>query len=81
MNMNKPPDETRKQGRNRSWLLVKQMTSNQTPSDGISTKEYAKISGKTVATITAQGQSTPVVGVGVSKIYIQYSRSSPPTSL
>ena len=23
MNMNKPPDETRKQGRNRSWLLVK----------------------------------------------------------
>ena len=23
MNMNKPPDETLKQGRNRSWLLVK----------------------------------------------------------
>ena len=23
MNMNKPPDETIKQGRNRSWLLVK----------------------------------------------------------
>jgi hypothetical protein len=22
MNMNKPPDETLKQGRNRSWLLV-----------------------------------------------------------
>ena len=23
MNMNKPPDETLKQGRNRSWLLIK----------------------------------------------------------
>ena len=23
MNMNKPPDETLKQGRNRSWLLVR----------------------------------------------------------
>ena len=29
MNMNKPPDETLKQGRNRSWVLVKRCSTAQ----------------------------------------------------